>query len=108
MLPGFQPNSARGFCSVLNSWMASTADSLPKGHAVAVPATELARKHVGGARPNAALLGSFAALTGLVHLDSVKRAIGEAFPGEVGAANIAAAVGGYEFVITQEHAASAA
>ena len=85
----------------------TVADSLPKAHAVAVPATDLARRH-GGARPNAALLGSFAALTGLVQLDSVKRAIGEAFPGEFGVANIAAAVEGYEFVMTQEHAASAA
>ena len=86
----------------------TVADSLPKGHAVIVPATDLARRHVGGARPNAVLLGSFAALTGLVHLDSVKRAIGEAFPGEVGAANIASAVEGYEFVMSQERAASAA
>ena len=86
----------------------TVSDSLPKGRAVVIPATDLARTHVGGARPNAALLGSFAALTGLVHLDSVKRAIGEAFPGEVGAANIEAAVEGYEFVMTQEHAASAA
>jgi pyruvate ferredoxin oxidoreductase gamma subunit len=85
----------------------AVADSLPKGHALAVPATDLARRHV-GARPNSALLGSFAALTGLVHLDSVKRAIWEAFPGEVGAANIASAVEGYEFVMTQKHAASAA
>jgi pyruvate ferredoxin oxidoreductase gamma subunit len=84
----------------------TVADGLPKGHAVAVPATDLARRHL--ARPNAVLLGSFAALTGLVQLDSVKRAIGEAFPGELGAANIAAAVEGYEFVMTQAHAASAA
>ncbi len=84
------------------------ADSLPRGHAAAVPATDLARKHVGGARPNAALLGSFAALTGLVRLDSVKRAIEMTFPGEVGAANIATAIEAYEFVMTQERAASAA
>ena len=37
--------------------------SLPKGHAVIVPATELALKHVGRPVPNAALLGAFAALT---------------------------------------------
>jgi pyruvate ferredoxin oxidoreductase gamma subunit len=80
------------------------AESLPKGHAIVVPATDFARKQVGGARPNAALLGSFAALTGLVRLDSVKRAIGEAFPGEIGAANIAAAEEAYEFV-SQERAA---
>ena len=41
--------------------------------------------------PNAALLGAFAALTGFVRLDSVKRAIEQAFPGKVGEANVAAA-----------------
>ena len=86
----------------------AVADNLPKGHAVCVPATALARKHAGGARPNAALLGSFAALTGLIRLDSVTRAIGEALPREVGAANIAAAIEAYEFVMTQENPASAA
>ena len=83
----------------------TVADSLPKGHAVTVPATDFARKRAGGARPNAALLGSFAALTGLVRLDSVKRAIGEAFPGEIGTANIAAAEEAYEFVMCRERAA---
>ena len=73
-----------------------------------VPATELALKHVGRPVPNAALLGAFAAMTELVHIDSVKRAIEEAFPGKVGAANIGAAVEAYEFVLSQQHAASAA
>ena len=86
----------------------TVADSLPKGHAVVVPATDLARKQVRGARPNAALLGSFAALTGLVRLDSVKRAIEETFTGELGAANIAAAEEAHEFVMSRERAASAA
>lgn len=85
-----------------------TVNRLPKGHAVIVPATELALKHVGRPVPNAALLGAFAALTQLVHIDSVKRAIEEAFPGKVGAANIDAAMEAYEFVLSQQHAASAA
>ena len=42
---------------------------LPRGHAVTVPATELALKHVGRPVPNAALLGAFAALTGVVRLE---------------------------------------
>ena len=84
------------------------ADRLPKGHAVIVPATEFALKHIGRPVPNAALLGAFAALTQFVHIDSVKRAIEEAFPGKVGAANIAAAADAYEFVLSQQHAASAA
>ena len=82
-----------------------TADRLPKGHAVIVPATEFALKQIGRPVPNAALLGAFAALTQFVHIDSVKRAIQEAFPGKVGAANIAAAVDAYEFVLSQQHVA---
>lgn len=88
--------------------LGETVNRLPKGHAVIVPATELALKHVGRPVPNAALLGAFAAMTELVHIDSVKRAIEEAFPGKVGAANIGAAVEAYEFVLSQQHAASAA
>jgi pyruvate ferredoxin oxidoreductase gamma subunit len=81
---------------------------LPKGHAVIVPATDFALKHIGRPVPNAALLGAFAALTRFVNIENVKRAIEDAFPGKVGAANIAAAVDAYEFISWQQHAASAA
>jgi pyruvate ferredoxin oxidoreductase gamma subunit len=84
------------------------AGRLPKGRAVIVPATEFALKHVGRPVPNAALLGAFAALTAFVHIDSVKRAIEEAFAGKVGAANVAAAMEAHAFVLSQQHAASAA
>ncbi|MCW2273363.1 2-oxoacid:acceptor oxidoreductase [Rhodoblastus acidophilus] len=83
------------------------ADKLPPGHARIVPATELALKHVKRPAPNAALLGAFAALTGLVHFDSVKRAILQAFPGKVGEANSAAAQEAYDLVMVQERAATA-
>ncbi|HET6570312.1 MAG TPA: 2-oxoacid:acceptor oxidoreductase family protein [Solirubrobacterales bacterium] len=56
-----------------------------------VPATELAREHVGRPMPNAALLGGFAALTGALRLGSVIEAIRERFRGEVGERNAAAA-----------------
>ncbi|MBL8587839.1 MAG: 2-oxoacid:acceptor oxidoreductase family protein [Methylobacteriaceae bacterium] len=78
------------------------AAKLPKGHAVIVPATEIAQRRVGRPVPNAALLGAFAALTELVHLDSVKKAIEEAFPGKVGQANIAAAIEAHAVVTRQE------
>jgi pyruvate ferredoxin oxidoreductase gamma subunit len=84
------------------------ANRLPKGHAIAVPATEFAVKHVGRPVPNAALLGAFAALVKVVHIDSVKRAIEEAFPGRIGAANVAAAMEAHEFVSSDQHAVSAA
>jgi pyruvate ferredoxin oxidoreductase gamma subunit len=83
-------------------------EQLPKGRAVIVPATEFALKHVGRPVPNAALLGAFAALTGFVHVNSVKRAIEEAFPGKTGIANIAAAIEAHEFVLSQQRAATAA
>ena len=58
---------------------------------LALPATDLARKHLGRPLPNAALLGGFSALTGEVGLKALAVAIGEKFPGETGARNIAAA-----------------
>ena len=56
-----------------------------------VPATELAREHVGRPLPNAALLGGFAAFTGCLRLESVLAAIGQRFPEPVAARNVAAA-----------------
>ena len=63
-----------------------------------VPATELAVKHVGRPLPNAALLGGFAAVTGLLSLDSVAAAIRDKFPGRVAEGNVAAATAAYEIV----------
>lgn len=68
---------------------------------VSVPATELARKHLGRPLPNAALLGGFAALTGQVSLDSVVAAIRGRFRGGVGSGNVAAATATYEHVLDQ-------
>ena len=64
----------------------------------AVPATELALKHVGRPVPNAALLGGFAAVTGIITLDSVAAAIRQTFPGRVAEGNVAAATAAYETV----------
>ena len=63
-----------------------------------VPATELAMKHVGRPLPNATLLGGFAAVTGLLGLDSVAAAIRDKFPGRVAEGNVAAATAAYEIV----------
>ena len=56
-----------------------------------LPATELALAHVGRAVPNAALLGGFAALTGVIKLASVLAAIREKFPQAIAEKNVAAA-----------------
>ena len=71
--------------------IADVVGRLPEGHTATVPATEIAREHVGRPLPNAALLGAFAALTGQVGMASVCDAVRERFPGAVGAANVRAA-----------------
>ena len=79
---------------------------LPAGHAVTVPATELALKHIGRPVPNAPLLGAFAALTGTVRLESVTKAIHEAFPGAMGNANVAAATEAHDAVVARVRTAA--
>ena len=64
----------------------------------AVPATDLALKHVGRPLPNAALLGGFAAISGRISLESVTAAIREKFSGEVAEGNVAAASEAYAYV----------
>jgi pyruvate ferredoxin oxidoreductase gamma subunit len=69
-------------------------------HVVTVPATDIAREHLGRPLPNAALLGAFAALTGEVSLASVCDAIRDRFPGDVGERNARAAEVAHEHVLT--------
>ena len=68
------------------------------GHLLAVPATALAREHLGRPLPNAALLGGFAAQTGQLRIESIVAAIEERFPGASGAGNAAAARACFELV----------
>jgi pyruvate ferredoxin oxidoreductase gamma subunit len=63
-----------------------------------VEATGIARQHLGRPLPNAALLGAFAALTGIVSLDSVTAAIRGRFAGTAGEGNAAAAEAAYSRV----------
>ena len=56
-----------------------------------VPAWAICRRHTGQMRPNAAMLGGLARLTGIVTLESVCSAIAERFPVGVAESNIAAA-----------------
>jgi pyruvate ferredoxin oxidoreductase gamma subunit len=78
-------NSERGWVEL---GLAHLAGSV---HALIVPATRLALTHIGRPVPNAALLGGFAALTGVVGLGAVEAAIRERFPGGIAEANVAAA-----------------
>lgn len=78
--------------------LVSAAAALPPGHLVTVPATELALEHVGRPVSNVPLLGAFAALTGLISLESVVAAIEERFPGPIARSNAAAAAAAYRLV----------
>ncbi len=64
---------------------------LPRGHVATVAATELAMKHLNRPTPNTVLLGALTALTDVIRLDSVFKAITHTFPGKVGEMNVAAA-----------------
>lgn len=63
-----------------------------------VPASEMARRHLGRPLPNAVLLGGLAALTGLISLDAVIHAIHHTFSEQVAEQNAAAATEAYEHV----------
>jgi pyruvate ferredoxin oxidoreductase gamma subunit len=78
--------------------LAELAHRLPAGHARIVPATALALAHVRKPVPNAALLGAFAALTGLMSLSAVEAAIAARFSARVAAANIEAARAAYQHI----------
>ena len=78
-------NSARDLADL------GITDHLGPMTAMTVPATELAQHHLGRPVPNAALLGGFAAVSGVVSIESVVAAIRERFPGAVADGNAAAA-----------------
>ena len=65
---------------------------------VTVAATELAREHLGRPLPNAALLGGFAALTGVVSVEAVANAIRGRFSAKIAEGNVAAALAAAEAV----------
>lgn len=69
---------------------------------VTVPATEIALEHTGRPVPNAALLGGFAALTGLIGIDSVSAAFRERFAGRVADGNVAAARAAHDLVRSEQ------
>ncbi len=61
-------------------------------------ATDLGLKHVGRPMPNVPLLAGFAALSGVVKLESVIMAINAKFSGKVAQGNVAAATEAYNTV----------
>jgi pyruvate ferredoxin oxidoreductase gamma subunit len=63
-----------------------------------LPATQLALKHIGRPIPNAPLLAGFAALSNIIKLESVVKAINKKFSGKVADGNVAAATEAYNIV----------
>ncbi|MGH2983401.1 MAG: 2-oxoacid:acceptor oxidoreductase family protein [Solirubrobacterales bacterium] len=63
-----------------------------------VPASEIAREHLGRPLPNAVLLGGFAAFSGVVSPEAVAAAIREKFKGSVAEKNVTAAGEAFEWV----------
>ncbi|MFN8162196.1 MAG: 2-oxoacid:acceptor oxidoreductase family protein [Solirubrobacterales bacterium] len=88
-------NSSVGFAEL---GLDELAERLRRERILTVPATELAREHLGRPLPNAVLLGGFAALSGLLEMESVATAIRERFSGEVGDGNVRAAEEAFSFV----------
>lgn len=88
-------NSSRGIAEL---GLAELAGRFRPERLLTVPATAIAREHVGRPLPNAVLLGGFAALAGVVSIESVARAIRGRFPGPVGDANVAGAEAASEYV----------
>lgn len=89
-------NSTRSFAEL---GIAEFTERFAPHHATCVNATEIAQRNVGRPLPNAALLGGFAALTRILALDSVLKAIRERFSGAIGEANAAAAQEAYDTVL---------
>lgn len=64
-----------------------------------VGATEIALAHIGKPLPNAILLGSFAALTKIIKIESVIEAIKIKFSGSIAEKNVSAALIAYEQIM---------
>lgn len=71
-----------------------------------VPARELARIHLGRPIPNVALLGAFAAQTGVIDLQSLERAIDIRFSGASAEGNRAAAAAAFSWLAEQRQGAA--
>ena len=89
---------------LLNSTHGAGDLGLGELNVLTVPATDLARTHLGKPLPNAALLGAFAAATGVVTLGSVCAAIRERFSAKPAEGNVAAAVTAFALVAEPAHA----
>ena len=101
---GASAAGARAYTATASQGLLYMAEALFNASGLGLPivmtvaATDLAREHLGRPLPNAALLGGFAALTGVVSVESVANAIRERFSGRTAEGNVAAALAAAEAV----------
>ncbi len=69
------------------------------GQVVTIPASAIAREHLGRPMPGAPLLAALCAVTGVASLAALEAAIRERFPAAVAEGNVAAARDAYERVM---------
>ena len=81
--------------------LAELTGTVHRERLLVIPATQLALARLGRPLPGTALLGGFAALTGVVGLAAVEAAIWDRFTGTVGEGNAAAASAAFDLVISQ-------
>jgi pyruvate ferredoxin oxidoreductase gamma subunit len=74
------------------------AEGFRPGRLVTLAASEIAKNRLGRPMPNTSLLGGFAAMTGVVSLESVARAIRQKFSGQIADSNVLASEDAYESV----------
>jgi pyruvate ferredoxin oxidoreductase gamma subunit len=92
-------NSSRGFAEL---GLGELGGRFRPERLLTVPATEIAREHLGRPLPNTVLLGGFASLTGLISIDSVEAAIGQKFPPPIALRNATAARSAFEHVQAEQ------
>jgi pyruvate ferredoxin oxidoreductase gamma subunit len=87
--------------------LSSLGDRHDPTRLMTVPATDLARQHIGRPFPNICLLGALAALTGIVSLAAIEEATRDRFAESVATANICAARAAFDAVRPIEEAVNA-
>ncbi len=90
--------------SIAELGIGPAVDALPDGHLRTIPATDLALRYLKRPTPNTVLLGAFAAMTGLLQMNSVEQAIMEKFPGKIGELNVSAARAAFDVVADSSNA----
>ncbi|MCD6725995.1 MAG: 2-oxoacid:acceptor oxidoreductase family protein [Solirubrobacteraceae bacterium] len=84
--------------SLVELGLGTLVDRMRAERLLTVPATQLAREHLGRPLPNAVLLGGFAALTGAISLDAVCTAIRDRFSGRLAEGNARGAEAAHRMV----------